>query len=244
MNKYKILSEIGRGYFNKVFLVEDIADKNKYALKFCDKSYEYYHYILDEIEILKKLQHVNVIKMKEFFHDEKKTYIILEYVNGITLGKAINENIYINKKKAAKQIIKGLKYIHSFGYIHGDLTLNNILIDKESNIKVIDFGLSRLENENKPKIRGELMFSSPETIKYGKVSQASDIWSLGIILFKLFSGKFPFEGNTSKILSLRILEKPINYDKIYEVKEKDLLKNLLNRNPEKRILIKDLKDFL
>jgi serine/threonine protein kinase len=241
MDKYIILNEIGQGYFNKVYLVENTIDKSKYALKFCDKSDKYYSYILNEIEILKKLHHTNIIEMKEYFHDEKKTYIILEYFDSNTLEKTIVENLHFDKKKIANQIIEGLKHIHSIGYVHGDLTLNNILVNKEDNIKIIDFGFSKLENQT-TKLHGEfvpreLIFTSPEIIKYGKVSQASDMWSLGIILFKLFSGKFPFEGNTSKTISLRILEKPINYDKI---NEKKLLKKLLNKDPKKRITIKDL----
>lgn len=238
MEKFKIIEKIGNGFFSEVFLIENKISKNKYAVKFCNKQSPYFEYTWDEIEFLQNVRHENIIKMNEYFEDEKYVYIVLEYFESITLDTFINKNISCNVSSCAKskiiaQIINTIQYIHTNQYIHGDLNLNNILINDQNQIKIIDFGLSKKYSDNRTKIIGEFIFCSPETIKYKEISYASDLWSLGIVLFKLLTGKFPFEGNNIKSLSLRILNKEINYKNI---NEKSLLKKLLKKDPKKRFL--------
>ena len=228
MQNYKILEKIGEGYFSKVFLCENLIDKIKYAIKFCPKN-EYIKYTYDEIRFLKKVQHPNIIRMKEYFEDDKYIYIVLEYIKNTRLD---NYNEYI-----IAEIINTLEYIHSHGYIHGDLNINNILIDENNHIKIIDFGLSRLENEKESKILGDIQFCSPESIKYREITKKSDLWSLGIILYKFYSGKYPFEGSNIKTLSPRILNKEIDFSIFKNSKQKKQLKSLLNKNPIKRMIL-------
>ena len=226
---YKVLEKIGEGYFSKVYLCENLINKNKYAIKFCLKN-EYIKYTYDEIRFLKEIQHPNIVQMKEYFEDDNYIYIVLEYIKNTQLDNNYNEYIIT-------QIINALEYIHSHGYIHGDLNINNILIDENNQIKIIDFGLSRLENEKESKILGDIQFCSPESIKYREITKKSDLWSLGIILYKFYSGKYPFEGSSIKTLSPRILNKEIDFNIFKDAKQKKQVKSLLNKNPTKRMIL-------
>jgi len=219
---FKILNKINEGNFSEVFLAEN--EKKKYAIKKTKKTYK--DYIYTEINILKSINYDNIIKIITYFEHEEFIYTVLEYFNGksLTLETKLNTTNFILKLKNI------LDYIHDRNIIHGDLCLDNILINDNEDIKLIDFGLSK---DNK--ISGQMIFSSPELLKDIIRTKFSDIWAFGIICFILLTKESPYEGKTEKSLYLRIINKKINYSKFnLNGNQINFLKNILKKTPNKR----------
>ena len=156
LNNYAILTFLGEGSFGSVKLARDKLTNEKVAIKilekkkFVDKEEEYL--VKREIDILKKLNHLNVIKTKNIFEDSENIYIIMEYCEKGELYNHIIEEICLNEKEASYyfyQLINGLEYLHKNGIVHRDLKSENLLINKNNILKIIDFGLSNYYDNRK-----------------------------------------------------------------------------------------------
>jgi len=211
------VKEIGKGNFSNVFLIT--KDNKDYAVKQMEIKYKDYAY--SEINLLKNIQHKNIIKFEDYKEDDKFVYIILEYFKGEILSYYSN-----NKNKIIIEIGKTLIYLHSKGYIHGDLALDNILVDLDGNIKIIDFGLSR------SKQRGQLKFCSLETLLLNEKNDKNDIWAYGIICFFLLTGDYPYKGSDSETMVIKIKNKKIDYSNCSQMEK--FIKCLLNKNTNMR----------
>jgi len=254
--KYHKIQELGYGGFSKVYRVQNIKTKEVFACKEIVKSH-----LSDpdkfskEINILSKCDHPNIIKLYEVYEDSRYFDLIMEVCIGGSLldkliekmdeeGKAYSENEAAN---IFKQIMLGINYCHKQGIAHRDLKLENILFlskNKNSTIKIIDFGLSHItrkklvqiitgknfDNFGMESIVGTTHYISPEVLQ-GKYNQKCDIWSAGVILYALLSGHFPFKGSNNKEIYNNI--KKINFDfnkeewKLISNEAKDLIKNML-----------------
>jgi len=208
--------EIGKGNFSNVFL---ISNNKNCAVKRMDIEYREYAY--SEIDVLKNIDHKNIIKLEDYKEDDKYIYIILEYFKGEILSYYSH-----NKKKIIIEIGKTLVYLHNKNYIHGDLSLDNILADKDGNIKVIDFGLSKIKRQ------GQLKFCAPETLLLNEKNDKTDIWAYGIICFFLLTGDYPYKASDSETMLIKIKNQKIEYS--LDKTMKKFIKCLLNRNPTKR----------
>ena len=252
--KYKIIKNIGNGSYGSVFLAYNIYTKEKVAIKKIYKSSEMLlsdGLLINEIEILKSLNHPDIVKIIEFYGTEEAYYIVNEYCSGGELyDKAIN---YLSETQISvifKQILSGLSYLHSKNIVHRDLKLENILIsDKEYventgeeyyDIKIIDFGNARIfENTiTNSSIVGSSYYIAPEVF-IQKYNKECDLWSAGVILYMLIVGIPPFEGESDKKIISKI--KTGIFDKnnnrwINASKEvKDLISKLLVYEPKKRL---------
>lgn len=203
MENYEILYKIGSGSFANVYLAKYIHTDTLYALKVIKKTditSSYEKKLNNEINILKKVNHPNIIKLYDVIETHDALNIILEYVSGGDLYELIIKDykkIKINdKKKIFNQLVKAVEYLHENNISHCDLKPENILIDENNNVKLIDFNLAYEFIPNEPyKIRcGSLEYAAPEVI-LGKPHYPcpSDTWSLGVILFILIYGEFPFQ---------------------------------------------------
>ena len=255
--KYKILSNIGQGSYGDVFLAMNIYTKEKVAIKKIYKSIDAISEleILNEIEILKKLNHPDIIKVLEFYKTDKAYYIVSEYCSGGELFQ--KAETYLSETQIAvifKQILSGLSYLHSNNIIHRDLKLENILIsdteyvaltgEEYLDIKIIDFGNAehfdkKISNKS---LVGSSYYIAPEIFK--KISgKESDLWSAGVILYMLIVGHPPFYGESDKKILLNV-KKGI-YDKNYSRwknasnEVQDLIGKLLISDPNKRLSAKD-----
>ena len=210
LNNYEILSFLGEGSFGSVKLGIDKSTNEKVAIKilekkkFIEKKEEYL--AKREIDILKNINHLNVIKTKKIFDDSENIYIIMEYCEKGELYDHIIEEICLNEKEAAYyfyQLINGLEYIHKNGIVHRDLKSENLLINKNNILKIIDFGLSNYYDSQKllSTLCGSLSYAAPEMIK-GKEYDGimADIWSTGIILYAMLCGCLPFDDDNDDIL--------------------------------------------
>lgn len=244
IEKIKIL---GKGNFGVVYLVKN---KDKlYALKKIYNSDNKSFY--NEVKILSKLNHQNIIKL--FHHYQKKNYcnMIIEYVDNGTLEDKINNNIKNNIlftfdqiKDYMLQMSDALKYIHSKNIIHRDIKPANLLITSNNIIKLADFGVSKVISF---KIKGETFigtpyYLSPELVNGEIYNTKVDYWALGCILYELISLKKPFDGKTLYMLILKINN--CNYDlSIIPIKYHKLLNKLLNKNPNFRGSYRDINIF-
>ena len=172
--------------------------------------------VLNEVDILKTLDHPNILKIFEYFEDERYYYIVMEYCQDGDLYDLLNSLGKFDEETAAKlmgQIFSAINYIHNRNVIHRDVKLDNILIvktNKEVCIKIIDFNIATFNmGKRLSKITGTSHYMAPEVIKENYTEQC-DLWSCGVIMYLLLSGEFPFNGSSSQQITAHVLNGKFN----------------------------------
>ena len=255
ISQYQIKGKIGEGMFGKVKLGIHLLTNEKVAIKIFDKgkikNEKEVEYIEREISILKKLNHYNTIKLYNIIQNENFIFLIQEYVpNGELLHFLENpENMNLTENHICKiyqQIISGIEYLHDIGIAHRDLKLENILLNRDKNIKIIDFGLSNKYNKENGELLqsscGSPCYAAPEMIKgiqYHGLD--TDIWSSGILLYLMLCKSFPFNDKNNSKLYQKILSGKFNLPNYLSNEAKDLLSKLLKVNPIERIKLDEIK---
>ena len=255
ISQYQIKGKIGEGMFGKVKLGIHLLTNEKVAIKIFDKgkikNEKEVEYIEREISILKKLNHYNTIKLYNIIQNENFIFLIQEYVpNGELLHFLENpENMNLTENHICKiyqQIISGIEYLHEIGIAHRDLKLENILLNRDKNIKIIDFGLSNKYNKENGELLqsscGSPCYAAPEMIKgiqYHGLD--TDIWSSGILLYLMLCKSFPFNDKNNSKLYQKILSGKFNLPNYLSNEAKDLLSKLLKVNPIERIKLDEIK---
>ena len=207
-----------------------------------------------EAEILKQLNHPNIIKFKEFFTSKKPQLsfnIVCEYADGGDLDiamKNLGKGKYFPESQVIDwftQICLAIKHMHNKHIIHRDLKAQNIFLMKSGLVKLGDFGIAKtLQNtwEKAKTMIGTPYHLSPEIVQGKPYSFKSDIWSLGVLLYQMLMLKMPFDANSLPMLSLKIMKgnfAPIT-NKCYSADIKSLVKSMLNVDPDKRPSAKDI----
>jgi len=246
---YKIGRIIGRGAFGKVNLALHILSGYLVAMKSFNKNKLQIplYKIKNEIKIMQKLRYnKNIVKLLEFFENEKYYFIIMENVIGGNLFTSINKMGYLPEslsKKIFKQLIETIKYIHSKGIVHRDIKPDNILLNLNNEIKLCDFGVSKEIKKGIliKDICGTPAFIAPEILLNKPYNPyMTDIWSCGIVLYLMSTGIFPFNGYNEHQLNKNILSGKFN--KMNNVSNEliDLINKILELNPNKRISIDEI----
>lgn len=250
-HQYEFVEWIKSGGYGQVFLAKKIITEKEYAIKQIDTSNfstEEVYNISRENLILRTMNHKNVIKMYDSFTYDKKFFTVMDYARGGELSLLLEErkNKKLSEtecKKIFKQIYEAVCYIHERNIIHRDLKPNNILfLDKEkTHVVIIDFGISGFSNgNNRERIKaGTTMFLAPETAcgnEFGS-NRKLDIWALGIILFRMIQGIYPFDGKNSKEILNNILKKKLEFNKKIKISLhlKKLIEAMLEKNHRFRI---------
>ena len=251
LSDYIIKETIGKGTFSIVKLGINKKTNEKVAIKILKKNKiinkEDVERIEREISILKKLSHINVIRIYKINEDEDKYYIFMEYCENGELFHYIVERQRLTEEESSfffYQLINGLEYIHSKNIVHRDLKPENLLLGKYNILKIIDFGLSNFcETDNFLETPcGSPCYASPEMVSGKKYNgHTIDIWSTGIILFAMMCGYLPFEDQDNDILFKKILKCKIKYPEYLSDMAVDLMKKILVREPEKRISLEEIK---
>ena len=205
--RYQIIEELGKGGMGKVYKADDIELKEKVALKLikpeisADKNTV--ERFQNELKFARKIVHKNVGRMYDLGKEERSYYITMEYVEGQDLKGLIRQSGQLaigTTISIAKQICEGLVEAHRVGVVHRDLKPSNIMIDKDGQVRIMDFGIARsLKGKGitgAGVIIGTPEYMSPEQVEGKDVDQRSDIYSLGAILFEMVTGRVPFEGDT------------------------------------------------
>jgi serine/threonine protein kinase/lipopolysaccharide biosynthesis regulator YciM len=205
--RYQIIEELGRGGMGRVYKAQDKEIKEKIALKLIKpeissdkKTIERFQ---NELKLARKISHRNVCRMHDLGKSEGNYFITMEYVDGENLKGMIRMMGQLTSGKAisiAKQVCEGLSEAHRIGVVHRDLKPSNIMIDKEGNAKIMDFGIARsLTGKGITGVGvmiGTPEYMSPEQVESKEIDQRSDIYSLGVILYEMVTGQVPFEGDT------------------------------------------------
>ena len=206
-NRYQIIEELGKGGMGKVYKVFDTEIKEKIALKLIKSDISVDHETIErfrnELKFARKIRHKNVCQMFDLAKEEGSYYITMEYVHGEDLKRLIRKMGQLSPGQAiliAKQVCEGLAEAHKLGVVHRDLKPQNIMVDEEGNARIMDFGIARSLKIKGITGAGVMIgtpeYMSPEQVEGKDVDQRSDIYSLGIILYELVTGRVPFEGET------------------------------------------------
>ena len=251
--KYEYISTIGNGTFGKVRLYRDRECRSiNYAIKTIKKDVVNQHSIDSikrEVEILRSLDHPNIVKYFETYEEDSYLHIVMEYIPGDNLFKMITNKTYVSFterdiNEIMVYLLKSVLFLHHNGIVHRDIKPDNILFSvpgKYSSLKLIDFGLSIPRNARKEKYRvGTPYYMAPEMI-VGKYCYESDMWSIGVILYVLVTGHQPFKGVDQEEVFEHITQG--KYDTKLLIRQhcskqlKDLIKKILVTDPKKRISV-------
>jgi len=206
-SRYEIIEELGKGGMGKVYRVEDKKIKEEVALKLIKpeiasdkKTIERFS---NELKMARKIAHRNVCKMYDLGEEKGIHYITMEYVPGEDLKRLTRKVEQFSAGKTisiAKQVCEGLAEAHRLGVVHRDLKPQNIMVDEEGNARIMDFGIARSVKDRGITGAGVMVgtpeYMSPEQAEVKEVDQRSDIYSLGVILYEMVTGRVPFEGET------------------------------------------------
>jgi len=205
---YRIISLLGEGGMGKVYLAEDETLGRKVAIKILDHSLgsnpDLIERFKQEARAQANLHHPNIITLHTYFEENGNHCIVLEYVNGMTLKQTIREKGALKENEALEifyQILDGVGEAHQMGIVHRDLKPSNIMIDVSGRVKIMDFGIAKILGDRGMTKTGHKMgtmfYMSPEQVRAQKdIDQKTDIYSLGIVLFEMLTGKVPFDTNT------------------------------------------------
>ena len=206
--RYEIIEELGVGGMGKVYRAHDTKLNEEVALKLIKpeiaadkKTVERFH---NEIKIARQISHKNVCRTHDLHQEGKTLFLTMEYVRGEDLKSLIHRTKTLSAGTAlsiARQVAEGLGEAHKLGITHRDLKPGNIMIDKDGQAKIMDFGIARSLHSGGITAEGGIIgtpeYMSPEQVEGKEADQRSDIYSLGIILYEMVTGRAPFEGDTS-----------------------------------------------
>lgn len=254
-NRYKILSQVGVGGMAKVYKAHDELLDRIVAVKILKDQYvedsEFLKKFNNEAQSAAKLSHVNIVNVfdigEDFLDGKRLYYIVMEYIEGKTLKEYIDENKVLSNEDIEDfsiQIAQALKCAHSSNIIHRDIKPQNILIDKYSLLKVTDFGIARIASNATitytNSILGTVHYISPEQAKGKFVDEKSDLYSLGVVMYEMATGKVPFDSDNSVgIAIMHIQDQPVEPKELnpnLSDKLNHIIMKLLSKNPADRYL--------
>ena len=222
LSGYKIIKKIGSGGMGDVYLAEHEKLEKKVAIKSLHKNLatdtSFRERFSQEAKTHSKLDHPNIVKLLDYKERKDGLFLIMEYVDGKQLDEHIKkETGPIPEKELTTlfaQILDAIGYSHKKGLVHRDIKPSNIMIDKEGRIKVLDFGIAKMQEEEKGLTKtgvqlGTATYMSPEQVNAKKVDKLTDIYSLGVTLFYMAVGKSPYDDDTNTFsIQTKIVSEP------------------------------------
>jgi Tol biopolymer transport system component/tRNA A-37 threonylcarbamoyl transferase component Bud32 len=212
--RYVIIEALGEGGMGRVYRVHDTKLKEEVALKLIKPEIAAEKIVVErfqnEIKTARKIAHKNVCRMYDFHEEGKTLYLTMEYVRGEDLKSLLHRTKALTVGAAvsiARQVADGLAEAHKLGIVHRDLKPGNIMIDKDGQAKIMDFGIARVSQAKGLTGAGTIIgtpeYMSPEQVEGKDVDRRSDIYSLGVILYEMLTGRVPFEGDTPFAVAMK-----------------------------------------
>ena len=261
-DRYEILGKVGAGGMSDVYKAKDLTLGRFVAIKVLKAEFsEDINFVTkfrSEAQAAAGLEHPNIVNIYDVGSENGLHYIVMEYVEGITLKTYIEKKGQLSFKEAvsiAIQVGRGIEAAHNKNIVHRDIKPQNIMISTEGKVKVTDFGIARAATSNtiSSDVMGSVHYSSPEQARNGFVDGKSDIYSLGIVMYEMLTGRVPFDGDTTVAVAIQHLQEEIVPPSVYAPNlpismEKIILK-CTQKNPDRRYasmtaLLADLRKAL
>lgn len=217
-DRYEVLEKTGTGGMSVVYRAKDHKLNRTVAIKVLKQEFSdnanFVSKFRVEAQAAAGLMHPNIVNVYDVGEEKGMYYIVMEYVDGITLKKYIEKKSRLTVKEAisiAIQVSMGLQAAHNNHVIHRDIKPQNIMISRDGKVKVTDFGIAKAATSNTitSNVMGSVHYTSPEQARGGYSDERSDIYSLGITLFEMLTGRVPFNGETTVAIAIKHIQSPM-----------------------------------
>ena len=260
--RYEIIEQIGTGGMSYVYKAKDHKLNRYVAVKVLKSEFSenkgFVSKFRVEAQAAAGLAHPNIVNVYDVGEDNGLHYIVMELVEGITLKEYIEKKARLSVKEAisiAIQVSMGIEAAHNNHIIHRDIKPQNIIISREGKVKVTDFGIARAATSNTitSNVMGSVHYTSPEQARGGYSDEKSDIYSLGITMFEMLTGRVPFNGETTVSVAIKHIQdempSPRDYVPEIPVSVEQIIFKCTQKSPDRRyenmsLLIADLKESL
>ncbi len=261
--RYELLELIGVGGMADIYRAKDIEEDRIVAVKILKTEFagsdEFLRRFRNESKAIALLSHPNIVKIYDVGFTEKVQFIVMEYVDGITLTDYIEQQGVLKWRDAVHftvQILKALQHAHDRGIVHRDVKSQNVMLLRDGTIKVMDFGIARFNRENNKtmseKTIGSVHYISPEQARGDITDERSDIYSVGIALYEMVTGKKPFDGDTPVSIALMHMQstpkKPTELNSTIPEGLEQIILRAMQKEPNQRYqtageMTKDLEEL-
>ena len=262
LDRYEIIEHVGTGGMADVYRAKDHKLKREVAVKVLKQEFnsnaEFVVKFRNEAESAAGLMHPNIVNVYDVGEENGIYFIVMEFVNGITLKDYIQKKSRLSVKETvaiAVQISKGIEAAHNNNIIHRDIKPQNVIISRDGATKVTDFGIAKVPTSNTvtANVMGSVHYTSPEQARGGYSDRRSDIYSLGITMFEMLTGKVPFNGETTVAIALKHIQEPMPSPRDFvpeiPISLEQIVLKCTQKSPDRRYqvmadLIEDLKKSL
>lgn len=261
--RYELLELIGVGGMADIYRARDIQENRIVAVKILKTEFagsdEFLRRFRNESKAIALLSHPNIVKIYDVGFTEKVQFIVMEYVDGITLTDYIEQQGVLKWRDAVHftvQILRALQHAHDRGIVHRDVKSSNIMLLRDGTIKVMDFGIARFNRENNKtmseKTIGSVHYISPEQARGDITDERSDIYSVGVMLYEMLTGKKPYDGDTPVAIALKHMQstpqKPTELNSTIPEGLEQIVLRAMQKEPTARYqtageMITDLEEF-
>lgn len=243
VENYTLLNKIGEGHFAQVWRAVHRILRVNLAIKIIDTSSMGMNkeLIYREIDMMKRLDHPYIVKLLEHFEKEDHIFLVMENLGDTTIKSEVIKEGKIPEDIACvyiTQVIQAVRYMHSKNVIHRDIKAENVMIDENNNIRIVDFGLSNYTSIATTSC-GSPVYAPPEMILRQNYNEKADVYSIGVLLYYMLCGKYPFFDHSVIKLMQMVVNNPIEFDCDISEKAKDFIGKLMNKDQEVRISLED-----
>ncbi len=237
-NRYEVIRLIGTGGMADVYLAKCSQLGRKVAIKVLKNTEDEFakETFIRESKAIAKLSHPNIVQVYDFFEEDGKQCIVMEYIQGESLKTLIkNENKIFTEQEVLEiglKLSKALDHAHINGVVHSDIKPDNIIIDQYLEPRITDFGIAKLisdESHQTKQLYGSPRYSSPEQVQGKVIDERTDVYSLGVVLYELANNKMPFPADTDEVINFKLSNLPIVNPKNINPELSDAFNELLNR---------------
>merc|ERR1719171_1125757 len=241
---FDLRATVGTGTFGRVRVVKIKGEKDRspFALKILKKSeiirLKQVEHVKAEKQILEKIEHPFIVNLLYCFQDEKRLFMLMEYVNGGELFSYLRKEGRLpndNARFYAGEIILAFQYLHSTHIVYRDLKPENLLIDHAGHVKITDFGFAKVVEDRTWTLCGTPEYLAPEIIQSKGHGKSVDWWALGVLMFEMLAGYPPFYDENPFGIYQKILQGKLEFPRHFETHARDLIRKLLTADRTKRI---------
>uniref|UniRef100_A0A1I7X3N4 Non-specific serine/threonine protein kinase n=1 Tax=Heterorhabditis bacteriophora TaxID=37862 RepID=A0A1I7X3N4_HETBA len=247
IDKFRLISVLGRGHFGKVILAQYKPNASYYALKILKKGDilgrdEVESLMVEKriFEVASRARHPFLVNLFACFQTSEHVLFVMEYSMGGDLMRHIHDDIFTEERSCfyAACVLLGLEFLHKNNIIYRDLKLDNLLLDKDGYVKLADFGLCKEgmgPTDKTSTFCGTPEFLAPEVLTESSYTRAIDWWGLGVLIFEMLVGEPPFSGDDEEEIFDSIVNDDVRYPRFLSIESISIMRRLMRKNPEKRL---------